>query len=602
MHNLSGVFMFMYSIFLLLVYAIAPASLAGVVVANQSEVAPIVATSPIADNLLLTKLLRHIESEMKLIIQDNDTLDDDDYRQEVIKIINVAQKAQVLMTEIVIALTQPQGGNAVHSPWDGSLVWYKFSVMCNVLGKYGFATKPLSELKPRHIRRQQEALATFALALHKSGGKQPWMGTMIKLINALKTCLACDDYLTSSITDIATDWGYYQPREWAVKNPRMAVALAAVAAAGIAYIAYTKYYAQIQIPAPTSLSELRRASQQPSLENLGNTCYANAVLQSLSRMPKQNIDMLCGAPEGSLPRELGDVLHKLANNTAPGEVIIPKKLHDAFVKMHTREIMGKTTVGLAINAQGKVTLDIQPTVEEDSQFKLGRQHDADEYLRALINDVREHEYFKNCGRDPFPFTLKQSTTVTCLPGGHASTRNESGDSLQIEVRADTTKNVLADCIKSYGEAELLEGVDAYDCSGAGRCGQKVRALKKIEISQAPNLLVLQAKIFTFNKATLNSDKAKTAIPFPLKNLELPIKNHGPEKYKLSAVVGHSGPTLGNGHYTALINKNDQWVFCNDSCTSVVADDVIQKIADAGMIGASASGAFTPYLLFYQKTS
>jgi ubiquitin carboxyl-terminal hydrolase 4/11/15 len=148
----------------------------------------------------------------------------------------------------------------------------------------------------------------------------------------------------------------------------------------------------------------------------------------------------------------------------------------------------------------------------------------------------------------------------------------------------SNKNLdVHDCFKNFVKLEKLEANNEWFCPN---CKNHVRATKKMEIFNAPNILIIHLKRFK------NNQKIDSLIDFPIEDLDISEfvmnKTEGEIfNYDLFAVANHMG-SMGFGHYTAYAKNHftGLWYDFDDSnVTKVSPDDVISKSA---------------YVLFYRK--
>lgn len=147
---------------------------------------------------------------------------------------------------------------------------------------------------------------------------------------------------------------------------------------------------------------------------------------------------------------------------------------------------------------------------------------------------------------------------------------------------DRLLNVI-DCFKNFVKLEKLEANNEWFCPD---CKKHVRATKKMEIYNSPNILIVHLKRFK------NNSKIDTLVDFPLDNLDITdfvINKNSQERiqYELFAVANHLG-SMGFGHYTAYC-KNKFTGFWYDFDDSNVSrkhpNEIVSKSA---------------YVLFYKR--
>ena len=163
-----------------------------------------------------------------------------------------------------------------------------------------------------------------------------------------------------------------------------------------------------------------------------------------------------------------------------------------------------------------------------------------------------------------------------------SLRPESYFILDLEIPQG--KSTLIDCFESFTSYEMLENENAWFNE---KTGKKENVKKRITFWSLPKILIITLKRFSFD----GKKKRQDLVQFPLKDLDLSKYvsgyNANQYKYDLYSICNHSGGTNG-GHYTAFVkNMNDEWIHFND--THVERDIQPNKI-------------ITPkaYCLFYRK--
>eukprot|EP00899_Mesostigma_viride_P011015 jgi/Mesvir1/19915/Mv13186-RA.1 len=338
------------------------------------------------------------------------------------------------------------------------------------------------------------------------------------------------------------------------------------------------------------------------LQNLGNTCFMNAAVQSLSNTPALALFWLrdgaretihSGRPKGrGLALAFSDLIKELWSRNPP-----PAVCPSQFLEQVRRWA---------------------------PQFKGGRQHDAQEFLRFLLDGlhvecnriatVAPYKELEGKGtthdqameawqyhrsrhdsviQDIFCGQLQ--STIECQKCHRRSHCFDPFLDLSIPIPRDKPANKQLDllhCLAAFFQEERLEGQEAPYCP---RCKESQTHVKKLSVYRFPTVLVIHIKRISGSRfSTFSKDMSN--VVFALKDLDLE-EFHSPSSlkalkepdavYNLFAISNHSG-SLGGGHYTAhCLNVDDgQWYNYNDSTVSLVKPD---KIA-----GPSA------YVLFYDR--
>lgn len=137
-----------------------------------------------------------------------------------------------------------------------------------------------------------------------------------------------------------------------------------------------------------------------------------------------------------------------------------------------------------------------------------------------------------------------------------------------------------------------DGVDAEKTLGALPDTLDVHTLKSVQLAEpAPEFLPILLKRFTFDKKSQNLTKKKQSI-LPSPEIEFPVMGQGNStktaRYKLDAILIHSGSSMQFGHYYTYVPKKDGYlVFDDDTVTFKKTDELFQDTCKNG------------YLFFYR---
>ncbi|MEJ1285489.1 ubiquitin specific peptidase 3 [Cricetulus griseus] len=291
------------------------------------------------------------------------------------------------------------------------------------------------------------------------------------------------------------------------------------------------------------------------LRNLGNTCFMNAILQSLS-----NIEQFC-----CYFKELPAV--ELRNGKTAGRRTY-----------HTRS-QGDSNVSLVEEFRKTLCAlwqGSQTAFSPESLFYVvwkimpNFRNGASTVVTAIFGGILQNE-------------------VNCLICGTESRKFDPFLDLSLDIpsqfRSKRSKNQesgpvcsLRDCLRSFTDLEELDETELYMCH---KCKKKQKSTKKFWIQKLPKVLCLHLKRFHWTAYLRN--KVDTYVEFPLRGLDMKCyllepENIGPESclYDLAAVVVHHGSGVGSGHYTAYATHEGRWFHFNDSTVTVTDEETVGK--------------------------
>eukprot|EP00898_Chlorokybus_atmophyticus_P006264 jgi/Chlat1/6639/Chrsp49S09074 len=300
------------------------------------------------------------------------------------------------------------------------------------------------------------------------------------------------------------------------------------------------------------------------LRNVGNSCYANAVLQALTHTPP---------------------LAKFAKEKAHSRDC--RKQGCALCLLEQR-IARSLSLGIKAAADNPAALLARLRTFAKGLLVAGRQEDAHELLRhaleacqkaVLPQNVKDAALERATPLGKFFAGVLQSQ-VLCMRCGHESNTLDNFMDLSIDlIRCNSVEAALA----AFTRAEKLDGDNAYRCEG---CRQLCPAKKQFTVRSAPSILVLHLKRFGALGGKINRHVAFSEQLDMTPYMTPGCADSNPQ-YSLYASLVHFG-TAASGHYYCYARDRSGWLLFDDCSVS--------RCTAAKVLAESA------YMLFYTRTT
>ncbi|XP_054900980.1 putative ubiquitin carboxyl-terminal hydrolase 50 [Poeciliopsis prolifica] len=301
------------------------------------------------------------------------------------------------------------------------------------------------------------------------------------------------------------------------------------------------------------------------LDNIGNSCYFNAVMQCLcSTMPFVE-DLLCHATRRDLEK-------------------CDCKIAQVFIQLLDQMWQGTSTSCSPVQVMSAL-----PSVFP--QFDSYTQQDAQELLLHLLDALHEdlkkmHLSRKQPGKKQSRNSKTESTLVSdlfegqlsyltsFLHCGHEAHNNQTFTILSLPIPNDK-KCTIQDCLSLFFEESVLTGAEQSDCS---YCGRRREATVQTYLNKPPEILILHLKRFCCKGR--RQVKLSANVSFSMELDITPFLSGSVRRrpsYHLYAVVIHRG-NLDMGHYTALCYNSvlETWHWFDDSLVKEVNGNIVQS--------------------------
>ena len=318
-------------------------------------------------------------------------------------------------------------------------------------------------------------------------------------------------------------------------------------------------------------------AKPPSLSNVGNTCYFNAIIQNVYNLEPITEALLAqkGAQLSPLIAQYTGLIAQFRAGQESGFRDALKNLSDKLIEA------GKGGGGLAAGTQGDAT----EAFDVLTKYKDGVGLDTTVPVFSGSMGFLPGTFFASTDKAAYLKHDAQETALYIQPS-------------YVPKKSKDEKTTRQEVLEAYFGWEVRGGLDTEDDKRKG-----IRLAQARIVGQCPEILMVWVKVF-YSKGGGEQGRYETNFDGDsfLQVLDVaPYLVAAPDKakdndttYNLIGVVCQSGG-LGVGHYTALVKDQYDpmrpWYRCNDSTI-----DRIEKDAMAAEICTKG------YVFFYRKKS
>ncbi|ONK75556.1 uncharacterized protein A4U43_C03F18130 [Asparagus officinalis] len=337
------------------------------------------------------------------------------------------------------------------------------------------------------------------------------------------------------------------------------------------------------------------------LENFGNTCYCNSVLQALYfcvPFREQLLEYYAnnknqGDPEENLLTCLADLFTQISSQKKKTGVIAPKRF-------------------------------VQRVKKENELFRSYMHQDAHEFLNFLLNELVDilekesnatkvssetspskkiangpcHPQANGIRKEPLVTWVHKSfqgiltNETKCLRCETVTARDETFFDLSLDIEQNSS---ITSCLKNFSSTETLNAEDKFFCD---KCCSLQEAQKRMKIKKPPSILVIHLKRFKYIEQLGRYKKLSYRVVFPLELKLSSTVNNSDLEYSLFAVVVHVGSGPNHGHYVSLVKSHNHWLFFDDESVEMIDESTVQTFF--GSAQEYSSNTDHGYILFYES--
>jgi ubiquitin carboxyl-terminal hydrolase 2/21 len=312
------------------------------------------------------------------------------------------------------------------------------------------------------------------------------------------------------------------------------------------------------------------------LDNLGNTCYLNSIVQCLAHTQWLRDFILLGNHEPLVRKDkiqfilINELTKVFRGIWYENAVVTPKSFFHYFQVLSVKCGSGQFN-GYNQNDSAEALIFILDLLHESIAGSMPSTILDNESTSAPIQQW--NTMYKQSHSIIIDNIYGQShIKITCANCGHVSSNYDPYTLLHLPVPITSAEPVdIQHCIATLSNKEVLDSDNQYKCSN---CEQHTNAFREETILRTNTTLIINLKRFT-----KTGEKINTPVSYPLTDFTICNKT-----YSLYAINNHTGDVSG-GHYFSYVLQNGVWYEFNDK--------YVRLVNQANIVSPNA------YILFYK---
>lgn len=292
------------------------------------------------------------------------------------------------------------------------------------------------------------------------------------------------------------------------------------------------------------------------INNSGNSCYANSVMQLLMRMSD---------------RYWAEAKATYINSRKNSFVDAILDFRSTWLSANRSEASLSEKLRTIINVG--IDTGVYDTFGNGSsgKNKYYRQEDAQEFLTKMTDFLSKTQYKSFSEINVIEYDVKGK------PRKKLSAPESVASGIGPSLHGVKNRITLQDLLSDYFEREHLTGDNQYVASELSPPNNRVDAYRTARLYGDSDYLLVHFKRFQYDLSKINTPVDLGDGIVDLANFMEPVSKQK-RLFKIVAISMHSGSAQG-GHYTARVLYGDQWYEANDSSVTKTNWDAFKEIAE-----------------------